>query len=90
MGRRCGVTGIPLAGSHNNVSASFKDPRYRVWVQVSTISQADLTLRYRCAIQSFTTTLIGQLKETEPLGGRVESAVDAPQLVFSLGGGPQP
>src|SRR5271167_2170323 len=32
--------------------------------------------------------LIGQLEETEPLAGEIESAVDTPELVFCLAGGP--
>src|SRR5208282_1960464 len=79
---------IPPAGAHDNVSTSFNDRGYPVRLHVNAIAQADLAFHHRDAVHSLTAMLVGQLEETEPLAGQIESAVDAPELVFGLAGGP--
>ncbi len=61
----------------------------QVWLGGALVhAQADLAFHHRDAVHPLAAMLIGQLEEAKAFARQVESAMDTPELVLCLTGGP--
>ena len=77
--------GVPPAGADQHVSPLIEHDGDAVGLQIGAIGDANLAFDHRNPIERLAPMLIGEFEMAEPLGGKVEGAVNAPQLVPSLG-----
>jgi hypothetical protein len=77
--------GVPPAGAHHDVGALLEHPGDAVRLQIGAVGDADLAFNDGDPIERLAALLIGEREEAEALAGKVESAVDAPELVARLG-----
>ena len=75
---------ISPASPHNDISASLKDRRHPVWLQVGAIAKAYLALYYGDAVKSLAAVFVSQFKVTKALRRQIEGAVHPPHPVFCL------
>src|SRR5262249_55672679 len=82
-------TGVPPASAHQKIATLIEHMGHPVRLQMSCVGVADLALDHRDAVEPFALSLIGKFHMPKAFARQVERAVEAPQLVLSLGRTPR-